>query len=77
MAKYSFEFKKKVVVAYTMVKVDIDILLKFMEFQLSPSLKDGFIIIKDSEIMDLGVLVKKQIYSFEKKAFCCRVIPNK
>ena len=66
MAKYSFELRRKLLLLIQMVKVDIDILLKFMEFQLSPSLKDGFIIIKDSEIMDLGVLVKNKFILLKK-----------
>ena len=52
MSKYSFEFKKKVVKAYLSGEGGSKYLPKLMGFPPEEVLKNGFIIIRSSEMRD-------------------------
>jgi hypothetical protein len=68
MSKYSFEFKKKVVLAYLNGEGGYGYLLKHMEFLLKEILSNGFIIIKPLE-MKVYCVLEKIIYILSKKSF--------
>ena len=67
MSKYSFEFKKKVVLAYLNGEGGYGYFLKHMEFLLKEILSNGFM--NYQTFGDEGLLRsrKNNIYSFEKK----------
>ena len=68
MAKYSFEFKKKVVLSYLTEKAGTNTFLKRMESLLKAILSNGFTIIKLWE-MKVYCVLEKMIYILSKKSF--------
>ena len=67
MAKYSFELKKKLCLAYLNGEGGYGYLKNKYDIPAQRLVETWFIIIKHSEMMDLCVLVNDKFNSFEKK----------